>query len=72
MELVVVIIFILGYLAITLEHNLKIDKLVPALLMMGAAWAVVAVSHLPVFEITEHGKEASTLEAVLLHHFGKT
>lgn len=72
MELVVVVIFILGYLAITLEHNLKIDKLVPALLMMGAAWAVVAVSHLPVFEITEHGKEASSMEAVLLHHFGKT
>ena len=72
MELVVVVIFILGYLAITLEHNLKIDKLVPALLMMGAAWAVVAVSHLPVFEITEHGKEASNMEAVLLHHFGKT
>ncbi len=72
MELVVVVIFILGYLAITLEHNLKIDKLVPALLMMGAAWAVVAVSHLPVFEITEHGKEASSMETVLLHHFGKT
>lgn len=72
MELAVVIIFILGYLAITLEHNLKIDKLVPALLMMGAAWAVVALSHLPVFEITEHGKESSNLEAVLLHHFGKT
>ena len=72
MELAVVVIFILGYLAITLEHNLKIDKLVPALLMMGAAWAVVAVSHLPVFEITEHGKEASNIEAVLLHHFGKT
>ena len=71
-ELTVVIIFILGYLAITLEHNLRIDKLVPALLMMGAAWAVVAVSHLDVFEITEHGKEASNLEAVLLHHFGKT
>jgi Na+/H+ antiporter NhaD/arsenite permease-like protein len=72
MELVVVVIFILGYLAITLEHNLKIDKLVPALLMMSLAWAVVAVSHLDVFEITSHGKEASNLEAVLLHHFGKT
>ncbi len=72
MELAVVIIFILGYLAITLEHNLKIDKLVPALLMMGAAWAVVAVGHLDVFEITENGKEASHLDEVLLHHFGKT
>ncbi|MEN9001584.1 MAG: sodium:proton antiporter NhaD [Flavobacteriales bacterium] len=72
MELIVVIIFILGYLAITLEHNLKIDKLVPALLMMGAAWAVVAVGHLDVFNITANGPEPSHVEEVLLHHFGKT
>lgn len=39
----IVIVFILGYLAITLEHNLKIDKLVPALLMMALAWAGVAI-----------------------------
>lgn len=43
MEVVVVVIFILGYLAITLEHNIKIDKLVPALVMMALAWAVVAL-----------------------------
>lgn len=43
MEILVVVIFVLGYLAITLEHNLKVDKLVPALLMMGLAWAVVAL-----------------------------
>lgn len=72
MELVVVVIFILGYLAITLEHNLKIDKLVPALVMMSLAWAVVAVSHLPVFEIGEHGLEKADLHDILLHHFGKT
>ena len=72
MELVVVVIFILGYLAITLEHNLKIDKLVPALVMMALAWAVVAVSHLPVFHIGAHGLEDAHLEEVLLHHFGKT
>ncbi|NVK66554.1 MAG: sodium:proton antiporter NhaD [Flavobacteriales bacterium] len=42
MEIIILIVFILGYLAITLEHNLKIDKLVPALLMMGIAWALVA------------------------------
>ena len=34
MESLVIIIFVLGYLAITLEHNLKIDKLIPALGMM--------------------------------------
>ncbi len=43
METIILIIFILGYLAITLEHNLKVDKLVPALLMMALAWACVAI-----------------------------
>lgn len=41
MEIFIVSVFILGYLAITLEHSLKIDKLVPALLMMALAWAGV-------------------------------
>jgi Na+/H+ antiporter NhaD/arsenite permease-like protein len=72
MEFLVLLIFVLGYIAITLEHNLKIDKLVPALGMMALAWAVIALSHLPVFEINEHGLEATSLESILLHHFGKT
>jgi Na+/H+ antiporter NhaD/arsenite permease-like protein len=42
MEIFIVSVFILGYLAITLEHSLKIDKLVPALLMMALAWAGIA------------------------------
>ena len=43
MEIVIVVIFILGYLAITLEHSIKIDKLVPALLMMALVWACIAL-----------------------------
>ena len=42
MEIFIVSVFILGYLAITLEHSLKVDKLVPSLLMMALAWAGVA------------------------------
>ena len=34
MEAIIISLFVLGYLAITLEHNLKIDKLIPALAMM--------------------------------------
>ena len=41
MEVFIIVVFILGYLAITLEHSIKIDKLVPALLMMALAWAGV-------------------------------
>jgi len=42
-ETIIVVIFILGYLAITLEHSIKIDKLVPALLMMALVWACIAL-----------------------------
>ena len=42
MEPIILTIFILGYFAITIEHSLKVDKLVPALLM-ALAWACVAI-----------------------------
>ncbi|MFT5777481.1 MAG: Na+/H+ antiporter NhaD/arsenite permease-like protein [Crocinitomicaceae bacterium] len=85
MEIFIVVVFILGYLAITLEHNLKIDKLVPALLMMALAWAAVALgidgfdqwfnSHDSVLmNISGEGHEERLhlMEGTLLHHFGKT
>ena len=43
MESVIILIFIIGYLAITLEHPLKLDKTVPALLMASIIWAVLAI-----------------------------
>ena len=43
MESVIIIVFVMGYLAITLEHNLKLDKLIPALIMMAVCWALVAL-----------------------------
>ena len=42
METVIIIVFVLGYLAITLEHTLKIDKLIPALVMMAVSWALIS------------------------------
>jgi Na+/H+ antiporter NhaD/arsenite permease-like protein len=42
METLIIIIFVLGYLAIALEHNTKLDKLIPALAMMAILWALVA------------------------------
>ncbi|MBW6483454.1 MAG: sodium:proton antiporter NhaD [Vicingaceae bacterium] len=86
MEIVIVLVFVLGYLAITLEHSLKVDKLIPALLMMALAWTGVAVgldgftswfdSHtnklVEGFVDLSHDKKLHTLESTLLHHFGKT
>lgn len=74
METILIAIFVLGYLAITLEHTLHIDKLIPALAMMAILWAMIAVNHLPVFEVNTMLKELepSHLDEILLHHLGKT
>ncbi|MDP5002042.1 MAG: sodium:proton antiporter NhaD [Flavobacterium sp.] len=73
MEILLVVIFVLGYLGIAMEHSLKIDKLIPALAMMAILWALIAVNHLEVFEIIPGvGKESHHVEGVLLHHLGKT
>ena len=74
MEIVVVSIFVIGYLVITLEHNLKIDKLIPALSMMAFLWAIISLWHLPVFEVNATLKqlEPTHIDEILLHHLGKT
>lgn len=86
MELFVLLVFILGYVLITLEHPLKIDKLIPALGMMALAWAGVAMGldsftqwfdsanyqMLPGFSELDHDARLHVMEETLLHHFGKT
>ena len=74
METIIIIVFLAGYLAVTLEHNLKIDKLIPALAMMALLWAIIALAHLDVFEVNAELKklEPTHLEEILLHHLGKT
>lgn len=85
MELIIVLTFIIGYIAITMEHSLKIDKLIPALLMMAICWATIALgidsfsnwfdphtSKLIDISVLNHEGRLELLEGTLLHHFGKT
>ncbi len=86
MESLIIIVFIVGYLAITLEHNLKIDKLIPALVMMSVCWALIALGleHFPQwfdsakhtllenFGMLDHEEKMHLMEETLLHHLGKT
>ncbi len=74
METIIIIVFLAGYLAITLEHNLKIDKLIPALAMMAILWAIIALAHMDVFEVNAELRELEPthLDEILLHHLGKT
>src|SRR6056300_111450 len=74
METLIISLFVLGYLAITLEHNLKVDKLIPALAMMALMWAIISLAHLPVFDVNTELKELEPthIDEILLHHLGKT
>lgn len=64
----VVICFIIGYLFIIFEHQAKVDKTVPALIMGALCWAFISMGDLEVIN-THH--EPDSLEYVLLHHIGK-
>ncbi len=83
MEIYLIAFFILGYVGITMEHSLKIDKLIPALLMMVACWTLIAIN---VDNISywidaesvrsslagDHKTRLEIVNKTLLHHFGKT
>jgi Na+/H+ antiporter NhaD/arsenite permease-like protein len=86
METAIILVFVIGYLAITLEHNLKIDKLIPALVMMAICWALIALgieSFPNWFDSAKHAlvegyagfapeEKMHLMEETLLHHLGKT
>ena len=86
METIIVLVFVFGYLAITLEHSIKIDKLIPALVMMAISWALISLgidafprwfdsaqhALLDNFGALEHEAKVHLMEETLLHHLGKT
>ena len=74
METILLGIFILGYLAITLEHSLKIDKLIPALGMMALLWALISVFNIPVFEVDTEIRELipTKIKKIMAYHLSHT
>ncbi|TYB74382.1 sodium:proton antiporter [Bizionia gelidisalsuginis] len=86
METIIILVFVLGYLGITLEHTLKIDKLIPALVMMAISWALISlgIDTFPIwfdsakhalvdnFPALGHDERMHLMEETLLHHLGKT
>ena len=74
METILLGIFITGYLLITLENTLKIDKLIPALAMMAFLWAVIAIFHIPVGEVDTELRELipAKIKTVMAYHLAHT
>ena len=74
MEAVIITVFITGYFLITVEHSIKIDKLIPALAMMAIMWAIISLNHMEVFDINTVTRELEPthIKEILLHHLGLT
>ena len=86
METIIILVFVFGYLAITLEHTFKIDKLIPALVMMAVSWALISLgidafpqwfdsakhALMENFGLLRHEEKMHLMEETLLHHLGKT
>jgi len=85
MELILILIFIFGYGLIIFEHSIKLDKLIPALLMMAICWALISMnlnvinswidttsSQLISLSNWSIEEKRVLLQDTMLHHFGKT
>ena len=85
MTTILIFIFVFGYIAITLEHLLKVDKTVPALLMASIMWALLAIGfNLGWFSVIDskgiyynilnsnQGLQIKGFQSILTHHFAAT
>ena len=72
MSILIVVVFVLGYIAIALEHNIKIDKAASALVTGMICWALyvftIGGSGHEIKEVIEHGVEGISYRSGLIHH----
>ena len=61
MEIFVIVVFVLGYAAIAMEHSIKIDKAASALITGVLCWTLYVMS----------GADQHIVEEGLLHHIGE-
>jgi Na+/H+ antiporter NhaD/arsenite permease-like protein len=80
MFIIMVVVFVLGYLAIALEHPLRVDKAVPALMIGTLLWVLYILGAADIFSagLSEawnsfseglHGGEHGLSEIVTMRHF---
>lgn len=86
MAILIISIFVIGYILIAMEHKTKIDKLIPALFMMTQCWAFISLnldnitdwfdpstsSLVSDFGSLDSETKRGFLNNTLLHHFGDT
>ena len=72
MLILIIVVFVLGYTAIALEHPLKVDKAASALITGMLCWAIyvfsIGDSGHDIVHTIEHGVEGLSYSSGLIHH----
>jgi Na+/H+ antiporter NhaD/arsenite permease-like protein len=83
MESIIILFFVIGYLAISLEHPIRLDKTVPALFMAVTLWAILGCGYSAglfslvnsegvLLNIATTPDAMEQFHLVMLHHLGNT
>jgi Na+/H+ antiporter NhaD/arsenite permease-like protein len=71
MEILTIIVFVVGYLLITLEHNIHIDKAATAIITGVLCWTLYSLSGVEAHHIAEHlGHHLSGIAGILFFLIG--
>ena len=79
MEAWIIVIFFIGYLCITTEHQIKVDKTISALAMAVICWTILKVFNLDVLEVlkgvlvpVDIANNSNAIDEALRHHLAET
>ena len=79
MEASIIVIFFIGYLCITTEHQIKVDKTISALAMAVICWTILKVFNLDVLEVlkgelvpVDIANNSNAIDEALRHHLAET
>ena len=79
MEAWIIAIFFIGYLCITTEHQIKVDKTISALAMAVICWTILKVFNLDVLEVlngvlvpVDIANNSNAIDEALRHHLAET
>ncbi len=79
MEAWIIAIFFIGYLCITTEHQIKVDKTISALAMAVICWTILKVFNLDVLEVlngvlvpVDIANNNNAIDEALRHHLAET
>ena len=79
METWIIAVFFIGYICITTEHQIKVDKTISALAMAVICWTLLKVANIDVVEVVDRvlapvdtANNSGAIDKALQHHLAET